>query len=184
MLHPCLPKVRLLPLLGVKAKGRKLPAEPRILVTPTGRQWAQKLRLRSSTLAQEQQRMMMMRNLLPVQRQRKRWSPFPRQWNPWKRTTTGWRNLFVLSKKCKEDDDNDLSISSTEGLRHFQKPSNLLRNHTLNCTCSEFEQVTQSGLEVYSSTGQPVNVWPVLQQGLHVHDQEGKSCFEHDKQWQ
>jgi hypothetical protein len=24
----------------------------------------------------------------------------------------------------------------------------------------------------------------VLQQGLHVHDQEGKLCFEHDKQWQ
>jgi hypothetical protein len=34
----CLPKVWLLPLLVVKAKGRKLPVEPSSLATPIGRQ--------------------------------------------------------------------------------------------------------------------------------------------------
>jgi phage-related tail protein len=37
----CVPKVQLMPLLVVKANGRKLPAEPSTLATPTGRQWAQ-----------------------------------------------------------------------------------------------------------------------------------------------
>ncbi len=55
----------------VKAKGRKLPVEPSTLATPTGRQQAQKLRLRSSTSARKQQRMMTMRNLLSVQSQQK-----------------------------------------------------------------------------------------------------------------
>jgi hypothetical protein len=35
---PCPSKVRLFPLLVVKAKGRKFPAEPSTLATPTGRQ--------------------------------------------------------------------------------------------------------------------------------------------------
>jgi hypothetical protein len=34
--------------------------------------------------------------------------------------------------KCKEDDDDDSSISSTEGLSHFQKAIKILSQ---NCTC-------------------------------------------------
>jgi hypothetical protein len=43
--------------------------------------------------------------------------------------------------------------------------------------------ITSSAVKVCSPVGQPVNIQPVLQQGLHVHDQEGKSCFEQGKQW-
>ncbi len=62
-------------------------------------------------------------------------------------------------QKCKEDDDNDSSISSTEGLSHFQKAIKFLEeSYPKIATHFEVEQVTQSGLKVCSPVGQPVNV--------------------------
>ncbi len=114
----------------------------------------------------------------------KQWSPYPTWWNPLKRTTKGLRNLVVWSRSVKRmmtmiHPYHLLMVWAEPLPKGHQIPQEIIPQ---NCTCSKVEKVTWSGLKVCSPVGQPVNVWPVLQQGLHVQDQEGKLCAEHDKQ--
>ncbi len=126
---------------------------------------------------------MTMRNLLPARSQQKQLSPFPRWWSPWQKMDNKLKKSVSALQKCKEDDDDDLSIIYW-GFKPLPKghwiPWRIIYK---NCACSEVKQVTWSGLKVCSPVGQPINIWPMLQQGLNVQDQEGKSCVDHDKQW-
>jgi hypothetical protein len=109
-----------------KGKGKKASGRTKTLATPTGKQWAQKLRLRSSTLTRKQQRMMTIRNLLPEQSQQKQLSPF--HMKSLEKDNSRLAKSVSALQKCKEGDDDDLSISFAKGL---SQPSNFLRNHIL-----------------------------------------------------
>jgi hypothetical protein len=97
------------------------------------------------------------------------------------------KDIYRLKKsvsaiqKFKEDDDNDLSISSAKGLSHFQKGI---------MTLEESYPKIALALKLSKSLDLDLRYVLLLDNQLmfnmccnDVQNQEGKSCFEHDKKW-